>query len=144
MPTDLTLHTFPVPAFGISHCASNAIWRLFVGAHIAGGETSIISSCPGVHCSAVDFWFRNDLTLTIGMISSASVLTKPTATSVNLLTSSKHYRNLSRFTPLSASCSVASDSADQHCTSLITTSSRYALFILRNKEDGVVVGLSKS
>jgi len=42
---------FPMLGFGISHRSPDAIGRHFVGAHITSGETSVLSSSPGIHYS---------------------------------------------------------------------------------------------
>lgn len=66
---------------------------------------------------------KSRLAHTVGMIFSASMLTKLTATYIISLMSPAHYLNMSQSTSLSATCSIASDQAEQRFTSLVTTSS---------------------
>lgn len=70
-----------------------------------------------IYLSTRGFLYGKVLTLTVVMISSASMLMKLTANSLM----SAHDGNMS--TPSSGSCNVASDGADQRFTPLFTTSS---------------------
>lgn len=105
----------PVLAFCVSHPAPNVIRSHFLGAHIADGETSTISSGPGIHCSvdrSADPWFligdECDAYLWDDFISKHAI-TKLTVTSAYSLMSSVQVWNMSQSTSLSAFCSVASD-----------------------------------